>query len=214
VSGGEARLVTEGLITPKQWNADFAPASIKAFKYEETYVAFYQNSGGDNKGWVYDPRSEDTSLIELTTGSREPLAGFQDATDGNLYYIATNKIYKFQGDTSTYRTAEWKSKQFVADSPVSMSWLGVDFDDNEGTGGVEVSVWADGTLIFEATLTKNVVTYTLATTTPSGIASVNIPEAICRLPAVTAKIWEVKVEGRRLIDSFCIAQSIDEIKNA
>jgi len=213
VSGGEARIVTEGLVTPKQWNADFSPTTVKAFKYEETYVAFY-SQGGVNQGWIYDPRSEDTTLIDIST-STEIEGGYQDPRDGNLYTISTNKIYKFQGDTSAYLEAEWKSKVFVADRPVSMSWVGVDFTTNTGTGGVVVNVWAGGTLIISTKFTERPDgDYALTTYTPSGIGSVTIPEAICRLPAVTAKEWQVEVSGRRPIDSFCIAQSIDEIKNA
>jgi hypothetical protein len=213
VSGGEAQLVTEGLVTPKQWNANFAPGSIKAFKYEETYVAFYTDSGA-NEGWIYDPRSEDTSLIKLSTGSQEIEGGYQDPRDGSLYYISANKIHKFQGDATTFREAEWKSKVFVADRPVAMSWVGVDFSTESGTGGAIVSVYADGTLVLSVRFGANINGYTLTTYTPTGIGNVSLAEPICRLPAVTAKEWQLKVKGRRFVDSICIAQSIDEIKNA
>ena len=213
VSGAEARLVSEGLITPKQWNADYSPTTIKAFKHEETYVAFYTDNGA-NEGWIYDPRSEDTSLIKLSSGSQEIEGGYQDPRDGSLYYISANKIHKFQGDATTFREAEWKSKVFVADRPVAMSWAGVDFSTAVGTGGVIVSVYADGTLILSVRFGQTTNGYTLTTYTPSGIGNVTLAEPICRLPAVTAKEWQVKVKGRRFVDSICIAQSIDEIKNA
>ena len=62
VSGGEGEVVTNGLISAKQWNDDFNPTTYRAFRYENTYVAFW--NGG---GFVYDPRAGEAALSTLAT---------------------------------------------------------------------------------------------------------------------------------------------------
>ena len=57
VSGSTGEVVSRGLISVDQWNSDFRPTLIRAFRHEGTYVAFY-NDGGTLGGWVYDPTSE------------------------------------------------------------------------------------------------------------------------------------------------------------
>ena len=61
VSGGEGEVVTNGLISAKQWNDDFNPTTYRAFRHENTYVAFW--NGG---GFVYDPRAGEAALSNLS----------------------------------------------------------------------------------------------------------------------------------------------------
>ena len=81
--------ITNGLISVEQWNSDFNPTTIRAFKHEGTYVAFY--SGG---GWVYDPRGEESALTTLSLSS-DVRGGYTNPKDGELYIIVGNKIKKF-----------------------------------------------------------------------------------------------------------------------
>ena len=66
VSGNDARVVTQGLISAKQWNADFKPTSIRAFRHEDTYVAFYTD-GSTHKGWytILAPNKQPCRLLQL-----------------------------------------------------------------------------------------------------------------------------------------------------
>ena len=202
VQSGEGSIVTKGLISVTQWNADYNPTTIRAFRHENTYVAFH--AGG---GWVYDPRGDENSLLTITVAT-DIRDGYMNPKDGELYIIVGNKIKKYRG-SGTDKTLKFKSKKFVTSNPVSMSWVSVVAETYPAT----VKVWGDGTLIAHYVITKSGTTYTQATTVPSNISNVTTSEPNFRLPATIAQEWEVQVEGTD-IHEFCLAQSMEEIRGA
>lgn len=202
VQSATGSVVTKGLISAKQWNADFNPTTYRAFRHEGTYVAFHASGG-----WVYDPRADEDALSTLTLSS-EVRGGYRNPKDGQLYIIVGNKIKKYQG-SATSNTLKFKSKKFVTPAPVSMGWVSVNAD----VYPVTVKVYGDGTLLAHYTLTKSGSTYTQATTVPSGISNGTLREPIMRMPAAVAQEWEIQVEGTD-INEFCLAQSMDEIRQS
>ena len=200
VQSASGSVVTEGQISAKQWNDDFYPTTIRAFRHEGTYVAFH--AGG---GWVFDPRGGEASLSTLTVAT-DVQGGYRNPKDGQLYVIVGNKIRKYRGGTAD-KTLKFKSKKFVTPSPVSMGWVSVQAE----TYPVTVKVYADGSLVSHYVLSKSGATFTQTTTVPSGISSGTLVEPIMRMPAVVAQEWEVQVEGTN-INEFCLAQSMDEIR--
>ena len=205
VTNTNGQVVTKGLISAKQWNADFYPTIIRAFRHEDTYVAFYNNSGTLG-GWVYDPRAEEAALSTLSV-SAEVRGGYMDPKDGELYLIEANTVKKYRGGTAS-NTLKWKSKKFVTPNPVSMAWVSV----HASSYPVGVKVWADGTLIADYTLSYSSNVYTQSTSTPSGISNGSLREPIMRLPSALALEWEVEVSGAVSINEVCLAQSMDEIR--
>jgi hypothetical protein len=204
VSGGEGRVVTEGLISSKQWNVDYSPTTFRAFRHENTYVAFW-SVGGVHKGFVFDPRSEEAAISTLTTAA-EVRGGYMNPKDGELYLIVGNQIKKYRGGI-TKRTLTWKSKQVVMPKPVSMSWLSV----NAQAYPVAAKVWADGVLIAEYSLSYAAGVYTQTVTVPAGATTGTLREPVMRLPPRVGQVWEVQVSGAVDIDEVCLAQSMDEI---
>ena len=202
VESASGSVVTKGLISVKQWNADFHPTTIRAFRHEGTYVAFHSTGG-----WVYDPRADESALSTLTV-SAEVRGGYMNPKDGELYIIVGNKIKKYRGGSAS-KTATFKSKKYVTPAPVSMGWVSVHANEYPAT----VKVYGDGTLLAHYTLTKSGATYTQATTVPSGISNTTLAEPIMRMPAVVAQEWEVQVEGTD-INEFCLAQAMDEIRQS
>lgn len=203
-SDGSGNVVSKGVISPKQWNADFKPTLIRAFMHEGTYVAFY-NDGGTLGGWVFDPRSQESAFSTITVSS-EVRGGWMDTHDGVLNMIVGNAIQAYRGGT-TPKTSRWKSKNFVVSKPLSMGWVHVEAESYP----ITVKVWADGTLLANYTLSQSGSTYTQVTATPSGISNATLREPVMRLPSVLAKEWEVEVSGTGRIDEVCLAQSIDEL---
>ena len=195
-------VLTTGLISVKQWNDDFHPTTLRAFRHEGTYVAFHASGG-----WVFDPRADENALSTLTIAA-EVRGGYMNPKDGELYIIVGNKIKKYRGGSAS-KTATFKSKKYVTPAPVSMGWVSVHANAYPTT----VKVYGDGTLLAHYTLTKSGATYTQATTTPSGISNTNLAEPIMRMPAVVAQEWEVQVEGTD-INEFCLAQAMDEIRQS
>ena len=202
VESATGSVVTDGLISVKQWNADFYPTTIRAFKHEGTYVAFHASGG-----WVYDPRGEENALTTLSISS-DVRGGYTNPKDGELYLIVDGEIVKYRGGT-TSKTATFKSKKFVTPAPVSMGWVSVHANEYPAT----VKVYGDGVLVANYTITKSGSTYTQATTVPSGISNGTLREPIMRMPAVVAQEWEVQIEGTD-INEFCLAQSMDEIRQS
>jgi hypothetical protein len=200
IQSAQGRVATEGLISVDQWNSSYNPTTIRAFRHENTYVAFH--SGG---GWVYDPRGGENSLITLTIAA-DVRGGYMNPKDGELYTIVGSKIKKFRG-ASTQKTGKFKSKKFVTSSPLSMSWVSITAD----TYPVTIKVWGDGTLIAHYVITKSGTTYTQTTTVPSSISNGTTNQPNFRLPATVAQEWEIQVEGKD-IHEFCLAQSIEEIR--
>jgi len=204
VQSASGQVVTKGIVSVAQWNDEYYPTLIRAFKYEGTYVAFWK-SGSNHGGWVYDPRGDENTLTTLSA-SAEIRGGYTHPKDGELYIIVGNKIKKYRGGTSD-KTLTFKSKKFVTPAPVSMGWVSVHANAYPAT----VKVYGDGTLIAHYTLTFSNNVYTQTTTVPSGISNGTLREPIMRMPAVVAHEWEVQVEGTD-INEFCLSQSMDEIR--
>ena len=204
-SGGEARVVTQGLISAKQWNSDFSPSSIRAFRHENTYVAFY-TVGGVHKGWVYDPRAQESALSTLTA-TAETRGGFEKTDDGELYIIQGNALLNYQGGT-TNKTMRFKSKTFVTPSPVSFGWVSVDAE----TYPISVKVFADGNVIANYAIGKTGDVYSAGYTSGGSVQSVQLQEPVVRLPATVGKEWHIEVYGDNTVNEVCLAQSIDEVK--
>jgi hypothetical protein len=203
INGASGEVVTNGLISPDQWRANYYPHVYKAFIYEGTYVALW--NGG---GFVMDPKGGGNALTTLTGFGSGVGGGFHDIDDGELYLIVDNVIKKYRS-AAAQRTAFFKSKIFTTPKPVSMQWVSVNANDYP----VRVRVWGDGTLIANYQITRSGGAYTQVTDIPANISNGTLREPLMRMPAVVAQEWEVQVEGTD-INEFCLAQSIEEIQNS
>lgn len=228
ISGNSAQLVTKGLITPKQWVANttttIEPAfgagetSLRAFRHENTYVAFYNNSGV-YRGWVYDPRAGEAALSTLTVSSPDVRGGFEDKKDGLLYFIQGNQIKKYQGGT-TPNLFTFRSKVFNLARPASFGWVHVDAEYN--VGSTSVKIFADGSAIANYAITKvsnNLgeysVVYTRTNNLGQTVTSTHYPqEPIVRLPSVVGKEWQIEVYGNYKVNEVSLATSIDELRES
>tara|TARA_R110000851_G_scaffold211783_1_gene364461 strand:- start:972 stop:2741 length:1770 start_codon:yes stop_codon:yes gene_type:complete len=206
ISGNETRIVTKGIISPKQWNADFNPTTLQAFRYEDTYIAF-NTTGTDYTGWVFDSQSENANVTTLLL-TADVRGGYIDQKNGDLYLIISNTLVKWRGHASTLRTLTYKTRKFVTPAPTSMSWVSVDAD----TYPVTIKVYGDGTLIAHYVLSLSGAVFTQTTSTPGSISNATLTEPVMRLPATVAQEWEVEASGATIINEVCIAQSIDELR--
>ena len=219
VAGNQGRIASQGLISPSQWASDFKSSTIKAFRYENKYVAFYED-GGAFKGWVYDPTAPEAAFSTLTQ-SNEVVGGYYEDKSGKLYIIkdfasGTNRKYcEYEAGTDK-NSLTFKSKVFLTPYPVSFNWISVDAESypvaSSGVTPVTVKVFGDGTLIAHYVLTKSGNVFTQVTTVPGSISNATLQEPVMRLPASVAKEWEVQVSGTQTINEVCIAQSIEEVK--
>jgi hypothetical protein len=203
--GTTVRNITEGIITPSQWQATYYPATITGFMWEERYVGFYSTGSGYG-GFIFDPRVNDgTSFVDLDA-SALIRGGHTDPDDSQLYLIISNTIKKFQG-SNTNLTFNWKSKEYVMTKPLSMGFAKVDAE----TYPVRIKVYGDGSVVYNASIASSGDTFTVTGTTPS-FSSTAIAEPVVRLPASVHKTYAVEVEGATVVNEICVGESIDELR--
>ena len=217
-AGTEVSVATEGLLTPKQWLADYYPTTLKGYLWQGRYVGLY-TSGSNKGGFIFDPRAQKNAFVELTQGADTDAAGGFTDPDDNELYILTNQasgndiIQKFQG-SATNKTFTWKSKEFVVRKPTSMGFLKVDTE----AFPVTLKVYGDGTLFYTGTIalsgTQHSVSgsYVNAGGSTVSISSTNIPEPVVRLPARTFNTFSIEISSATIVNEVCIAESIDEIR--
>ena len=210
-AGNNVQTITEGLISPDQWQSQYYPSTINATLWKGRYLAFY-NTGSGFGGFIFDPRGGNKVFTSLTASAL--IRGtFTDPDDGNAYLIIANQIKKFQGGT-TDQTYTWKSKDFVTPKPVSMGFVKVDTE----AFPVTVKVYGDGTLFYTGTIalsgTQHSVSgsYINAAGNSVTINSTNIPEPILRLPPRVFKDFAIEVSSAKVVNEVCIAESIDELR--
>lgn len=216
VSGSEITILTEGLITPKQWQAQYYPATIKGFLWQGRYVGQYYD--GSNYGaFLFDPRGGKnalTNLSSIATGHAQ--GGFTDPDDNELYLIdydsggGNAQVELFQGST-TNNTQTFKTKEFVLPRPTSMNFVKVEADAYSGSG-ITVKVFGDGAEIFDATITASGSVFSVTGSAPTSFGATTITEPILRLPTGVHKTYAVEVSGAHTINEICIGESIDELR--
>ena len=210
-AGTDVQIITEGLISPDQWQSTYYPSTINATLWKGRYLGFYTTGSGFG-GFIFDPRGGKNALTELTASAL--IRGtFTDPDDGNAYLIIANQIKKFQGGT-TDQTYTWKSKDFVPPKPTSMGFVKVDAE----AFPVTVKVYGDGALFYTGTIalagTQHSVSgsYVNAAGSTVSISSTNIPEPVLRLPPRVFKDFAIEVSSAKVVNEVCIAESIDELR--
>lgn len=106
------RLLTENVLTPKQWAA-LNPGSMVAGRWGKFYVCSY-DSGSGLKGFMFDPLNPDGGIVYLSEGFS---ACDYDENADRLYILQGGNVRKFAGDT-TRMTASFTSKRFLQPFPV------------------------------------------------------------------------------------------------
>lgn len=130
VGGGEAQVVTQGMISKEQWQA-LEPASIHAYRHEGRYLAFY--SGG---------------CFAFTPG--EGFEFFDIAAQAGYYDLTRDSLYLIQGQA----VAEWGAGPLM-----QMRWRSKISEQIPGTTfscakviaygyPVTLRIYADGALVF------------------------------------------------------------------
>lgn len=208
VENAQGEVISRNVISAKQWIDDFKAATYRAFRHEGTYIALW-TSGGTHGGWVYDPRSEQSSFSTLSY-SAETRGGWYDAKSGTCYRIVGNKIQAHREGASV-KTGTWRSKKYVMPFPLSMSWLYVDADSYP----FDIHVYADGVLVADYSFTKpsSSVVWTINTPSVSPNSFSPLVEPLVRLPDVRALVWEAEIVGTGTVRKVVLSQTMEELKS-
>lgn len=183
ITGNQAQLLTDGLITRDQWQ-DYDPTSIRGVVFENRYFAFYDN-GTTSRCLVYDPASADAPFMEIDFH----IDGHHVSAKDDILYlnmdVSGTPTLKTYGTGST-RSVTWKSKQFFMPVDTTFSWGRVIAD-----GDMYLRVYVDSTQVFGALISDS---------------------EPFRLPAETrGRIIEVQISGVYRVDSIALASERGEV---
>jgi len=146
-SGGNAQLITEGIITGREW-ANYTPSSIHAYEYRGLYVFFWYTDATHKGGFIFNPRAPSEGFISLSSWF---VSGYRDIETDTLWLIDSNKVlFSFDTDTTNKLTMTFKSKlfsfaqfrRFLAGHVLAKSYA-----------GMTLKVYADNVLIHTQTVT-------------------------------------------------------------
>lgn len=100
-----SNIVTAGIYDKEQWQALYKPESIKAYAYENRYIAFFDN-GTSQGGFIYDMQSN-----TFTTHDMFATAGYSDLKNDTLFLSVDDDLHKW--DSGNILSYQWKSKKFT-----------------------------------------------------------------------------------------------------
>lgn len=185
-SGGDAQLITGGIITNREW-ANYKPDSIHAYQHRGKYVFFWKKDATNKGGVIFDPRSPNDGFI---TFNQYFVAGYRDQDTDTLYLIDENKVlWKFDDNNASPRTYTWKSKRLSLDAPHCFTAARVLADSYTN---ITINVYADNTLYHTQTVTN---------------------KQPFRLPRNGRyRIWQVEVIGVDAIREVAISETVTELQ--
>ncbi|MGZ4968036.1 MAG: hypothetical protein ACXV8O_01355 [Methylobacter sp.] len=137
----------------------------------------------DTKSFMFDMRSGEPILTNLSGLSF--VAGYSDLTTDTLYLLDTSGNIK-TWETGAVLSMAWKSKPERVPKPICPAALRI-----FASGSVTFEMWADGVEVVNTTVSSS---------------------AVVRLPSgYKAKEFQVQLSGTSSVDSFAIANSIEEL---
>lgn len=108
VSGNDASLVTDSIMTRDDWQA-LVPSSIAGYYHDGLYYGFY-DTGSVTGGFIIDPLNPGNGITFIT--GLYAKAGFQDPLTDTLYLLFGTSISKWDDNAAAPLTYRWRSKKF------------------------------------------------------------------------------------------------------
>ena len=186
-SGGNAKLITEGVITGREW-ANFTPSSIHAYEYRGLYVFFWYTDSTHKGGFIFNPRAPSEGFISLSSWF---VSGYRDIITDTLWLIDSSKVlFSFDTDTTNKLTMTFKSKlfsfaqfrHFLAGQVLANSYA-----------GMTLKIYANNTLIHTQTVTNR---------------------TAFRLPLVpVAEFWQLELSTIDEVREISISETMRELGN-
>jgi hypothetical protein len=142
---GGPSIVTEGILSPEQWQA-LVPSTLIGARFESKYVGFFND--GTSRGFIIDPLNP-SGIIFLTQGAR---GVYYDPISDRLYLQDVgNVIRRWNHPSGADGTVQFQTGVtrhpyptnagyglVIADTPIS----------------VAVTLWADGVSVYAGTITS------------------------------------------------------------
>lgn len=183
VDASGARVVTETVLTPEEWE-EYAPETIHAYELDGRYVGFFDN-GERQGGFVFDPRRPDEGFAELDFYAK---AGYRDTREPRLYLLTESDELVLWDGAETRRPFLWRSREWALPVPLNVSCARVIADDY---ADITFRLYAGGVLRYSGAVTS---------------------ERPFRLPAGYMELdLQFEVEGVGRVREVVVADAIEEL---
>ena len=185
-SGGDAQLITGGIITNREW-ANYQPDSIHAYQHRGKYIFFWKKDATHKGGVIFDPRSPNEGLI---TFNQYFVAGYRDQDTDTLYLIDENKVlWRFDDDSAQPLSYTWKSKRLSLDAPHCFTAARVLADSYTN---ITINIYADNTLYHTQTVADG---------------------KAFRLPRNGRyRVWQIEITGTDNVREIMIGETVLELQ--
>jgi hypothetical protein len=187
ISSSSAQVITSNLFNKSKWQ-EYEPETIRAEYYEGKYFAFY----GSDRGFVFDPKSQDFTELDFTA------AGLYTDLKRDLMYILQNGSIKEFDTTGGALSFLWEKTIRLNYNPAP------------------AAVYIDADPVSEIAFKYKVDGIELLNYSDVSSASVNqvvSTEAVFRLPATRGKEVTFTISGTGKVHKLVLAQSMGQAIN-
>lgn len=121
IGQGGALLASEVVVTKKEWAA-FFPSTLHAQEFQGRYFAWFEESAGVTKGFIFDRSGQGPDLVPIAVPAT---ASYTDPETGDLYVVDEGFIKQWDGDALNFLPYDWLSSIRVLPKPVNPGYAKV-----------------------------------------------------------------------------------------
>jgi hypothetical protein len=205
VGPGGIQNVTEKLITREDWLRDYAPAYIRAQRYQNGYLALRNlPSPNPHSAFFIDPTELKVALTEIS--DMETVVAINvDVWSGEVFLLDSAQVKRWDAPSTQLMPVLWRSKEFQYQfqenfGAYAIYWDQARYSNNafgdhfiDPTTQVRFRVFADRRLVYDQTVPRNGRPVRL----PSGFK---------------ADIWQFEIRARAPVYSLHVAPTVKELK--
>lgn len=196
ISSSGSAIVTDAILRREDWQGDYNPTTIRAYRWEDRYVGFHDVNGSYN-GFILDPRGRENAFTKITV---DAVAGFNDLEDDTLYFVnAVGNLRTFATNDLSYKPVSWNSKHFFTAKPINLGVCQISFGDSLQGGDFTVVI-KGGTNIPNTTIRTEVISDT------NYIYTFRLPSG------AKYNVFQVSLSGKREVSQVIIAESPQELR--
>lgn len=183
ISANQVQVLTQDVISPKQWRAIYNPSTLIAVAFDGKYLAFYTDKAGAKKGFIFDPASR--SLMPV---SNYYSAMYTDLSQGDVFVLDGPNVCQFDRGLMPM-PMQWRSKPFVAAGNTLPNALRIE---GSQLNQLAFSVLVDGQ-----------VKYTLSDCSKAKVGS--------RLPPLRGESVQFEMTGTGIVDRVILTNEMEEL---
>jgi len=196
--------ITQQLITREEWMKSYAPAYLRAVRYQNGYLAIRAIGLPNNSGFFLDPTELKVAITELTDFG--DIANINvDFWSGEIFPIKVGQVMRWDPPTNDLMATSWLSKEFQYPYEENFGAYAIYWDDDR------YSNYNWGTSIMPTTERVRFIVYADRTVVYNEVVPAN-GEPI-RLPSgFKTDIWQFEIRSRAPVYSLHVASTMKELK--